>query len=155
MNKKCELPCKWIKENYLPTERVKADEYWKSQGELLFNLENGCHRMSIMEQLRKPWQGKKGVCTECGGKIKGYYGFVETDDTFLWVLTPFSGLCRKCAEKQAEKNTEMHARHNEVLYVGHKTYSRARGSVTYYDDGSIVEDTGQDLTLNPSYEACV
>lgn len=135
----CKLPCAEIKRLYMP-KSISINQYMKSCGNLVFDMITEHYKMSVMEH--------KEV----------FFGFISIDDNFLWVYTQNSGYCEKCAKKEADKSAAIAARHNQYLYELSQSYPNAYGGssqTTYYEGGDIVEDVGQDLTLNPSYKAKV
>lgn len=149
----CDLPCKKIKENWMPRS-ISVDDYWRSNGILLFNIETENRKLSVMEKS-KSYFSDKSRCMKCGGKISGVFGFVSVDDTFLWIYTQRSGYCKECAKSKAESDTELHKKNNAVIYERSKCYVTVKGSRRHYEGGAVVEDIGQNILLNPSYKACV
>lgn len=152
----CKLPCAEIKRLYMP-KSISINHYMKSCGNLVFDMITEHYKMSVMEH-KEVFFGRKNYCKNCGNRIEGIFGFISIDDNFLWVYTQNSGYCAKCAKKEADKSTAIAARHNQYLYELSQSYPNAYGGssqTTYYEGGDIVEDVGQDLTLNPSYKAKV
>lgn len=149
----CDLPCKKIKENWMPRS-ISVDDYWRSNGTLLFNIETENRKLSVMEKS-KSYFSDKSRCMKCGGKISGVFGFVSVDDTFLWIYTQRSGYCKECAKSKAESDTELHKKNNAVIYERSKCYVTVKGSRRHYEGGAVVEDIGQNILLNPNYKTCV
>ena len=137
----CDLPCKKIRENWMPRS-ISVDDYWRSNGTLLFNIETENRKLSVMEKS-KSYFSDKSRCMKCGGNFSGVFGFVSVDDTFLWIYTQRSGYCKECAKSKAESDTELHKKNNAVIYERSKCYVTVKGSRRHYEGGDVVEDIGR------------
>lgn len=147
------LPCKFIKDNYMP-EKISVDEYWTNYGSLLLTMKTKYRKLSIMEKGIPSYEQTKN-CKNCGKKISGIFGYVSVDDSFLWIYTQRSGYCKECARAKAKSDTELRKKNNAVMYERSKCYVTVKGSCRHYEGGGVVEDVGQNLLLDPSYKTSI